>query len=99
MRDAGRATRVWADVHVAGHDGSVVHHATLPLERERRVDGGTVFTVDAPLYQGLVATPGSVNPRPDARAVQYRVYAERDGRVVTDGLVHMCYLRSDAVSG
>ena len=37
--------------------------------------------------------------RPDARRVQYRVYAELDGRVYTDGVLHECLLKPDSASG
>ena len=91
------AKHVWADVHVFDHAGALVHHETLPLRYARPAgDGGDVFVLDAPLFQGMVATPGSVDVRPDARLVQYRLYAELEGRVFTDGLLHDCALRSDS---
>jgi len=103
VRDASGQAAAWADVHVSTYDGTVVHRETLPLARTPAVrgadDGGAVFVLDRELYQGFVATPGSVTPRPDARVVQYRLYAEHAGDVYTDGRVHLCYLRPDAMSG
>ena len=55
--------------------------------------------LDRELYQGLVATPGSVSRRPDARVVQHCLYAELDGWTFSDGRVHQCYLDPDATSG
>jgi hypothetical protein len=94
------AKHVWVDTHVCTQEGDLVHSETLPLSYARPAgDGGDVFTLDSALYQGLIATPGSVSPRPDARTIQYRVYVKLDGQVFTDGEVHECYLKPDAVSG
>ena len=51
------------------------------------------------LFQGSVATQGSVDARPDARVVEYRLYCEQGDRVFTDGIAHRCELRTDTVSG
>ena len=100
VREANQATTAYADVHVLDHDGRLLHTETLPLRYDRPAGGGGAqFVLDSPLYQGTVATPGSVSPRPDARAVEYRLYAESDGRLRTDGLVHRCELKSDTTSG
>jgi hypothetical protein len=91
------AKYVWVDAHVFDDVGALVHTETLPLRYTRPAgDGGDVFALDRTLFQGTVATPGSVDKRPDARLVQYRLYAELAGRVFTDGLLHRCTLRSDA---
>jgi hypothetical protein len=45
-----------------------------------------------------VATPGSASPRPDARKVNYRLYADVHGTLFTDGQLHGCFLRSDATT-
>jgi hypothetical protein len=100
VRDAGRATRVSVDVHVLDAEGRLLHTETLPLRYDGAADDGAAqFVLDSPLYQGTVATPGSVSPRPDARAVEYRLYAEVAAGLRTDGLVHRCELKSDATSG
>ena len=100
VRNTTFAKHVWADVHVYGHDGALVASTTLPLVYERPAgDGGDVFRLDHAVYEGATATPGSATPRPDVRRVQFRLYCELDGRVVTDAVAHECVLRPDAVSG
>ena len=59
-------------------------------------DGGDLFVHDGQLYQGTVATQGSVTPRPDARLVQYRLYVELNGELFTDGVLHHCDLKPDS---
>ena len=99
VRGAPPATNVWADLHVFGHDGALVHSETLPLAYTRPAgDGGDLHVLDQVVYEGAVATPGSVTPRPDVRLVQYRLYAEREVRVVTDGSLHECALKPDVSS-
>jgi hypothetical protein len=99
IRDADETTNVYADVHVLDRDGGLLQTATLPLRHDSGpADVDARFVLDAPVYKGTVATPGSVSPRPDARAVEYRLYAETDGRLRTDGLVHRCELKSDSGS-
>jgi hypothetical protein len=68
-----------------------------PLDAEAP-DGARFALVDL-LYQGSVATPGSVTPRPDIRIVLYRLYGEIGGVTYTDGVVHRCELATDALSG
>jgi hypothetical protein len=100
VRNTTYAKYVWVDVHVLAYDGALVRSETLPLRYARPAgDGGDVFVLDSVLYEGSVATPGSVTPRPDVRVVQYRLYCELEGRVYTDGLLHRCELRPDAASG
>jgi hypothetical protein len=91
---------VWIDAHVLDAEGRVIHRETLALRWTQAAgDGGDRFVHDGPLYHGSVATPGSVNLRPDARAVEYRLYCEQGGEVTTDGRAHRCTLRSDVASG
>ena len=59
--------------------------------------GETVL--DGAVFEGATAAGGSATPRPDVRLVQYRLYAEVGGRVVSDGRLHECVLRSDVGSG
>ena len=93
------AKSVWADVHVFAHDGALVASETVPFVFERPAgDGGDVFRLDRAVYEGTTASPGSAELRPDVRLVQYRVYREANGQVVTDGLLHQCVLRSDSSS-
>jgi hypothetical protein len=99
VRNSSYAKNVWVDVHVFAHDGSLVNAETLPLSYTHAAgDGGDVFVLDAEVYHGSTATPGSVDPRPDARTVHYRLYAELEGQLFSDGVVHRCTLASDAVS-
>jgi hypothetical protein len=89
---------VWVDAHILDGDGAVLHAETLPLAYARPAgDGGDVFVLDGTLYQGAVATQGSVEPHPDARVVEYRLYGEMRAQVYTDGTPHRCYLYSDVV--
>jgi hypothetical protein len=87
---------VWLDSHVISDRGEVIGRATYPLHYERPAgDGGDVFVFDAVVFQGSVATPGSVTPKPDARHVAFRVYAEMNGQVSTDARAHRCDLLPD----
>jgi hypothetical protein len=100
VRNDRYAKVVWIDVHVLARDADVIHSETVPLRHARAAgDGGDLFAVDAASYQGSVATQGSVDARPDARVVVYRLYCEQGDGVVTDGIAHRCELRTDALSG
>jgi hypothetical protein len=100
VRNVTFAKHVWVDVHVYTHDGTLAHQETLPLAYTRPAgDGGDVFALDAALFQGPIATPGSVTLRPDARIVEYRLYCQLEGQVYTDGVLHACYLKPDVASG
>jgi hypothetical protein len=99
LRNTTYAKHAWADLHVFGHDGVLIASETRPLVYERPAgDGGDVFRLDCAVYEGTTVTPGSAEPRPDARLVQYRVYGELGGEVFTDGLLHDCVLRADVIS-
>ena len=99
VRNRAFAKSAWADVHVFGHDGALVSSETCALEYSRPAgDGGDLFSVDCVVFEGATATPGSADLRPDARLVQYRLYCELDGRVITDGILHECVLKADVVS-
>ncbi|AHG89348.1 hypothetical protein J421_1811 [Gemmatirosa kalamazoonensis] len=91
---------VWVDVHFFDAQATLIHGDTLPLRRAGPSDADhDLFVLDGVLYQGSVATPGSVTPRPDVRSVQYRLYCQVGDRIVTDGVLHRCFLATDAVSG
>jgi len=91
---------VWVDVHFFDAQASFIHGDTLPLRHAGAAgDAHELFVLDGVLYQGSVATPGSVTPRPDVRTVQYRLYCQLGDRIVTDGVLHRCELATDAVSG
>ena len=100
VRNTTFAKQVWADVHVYTHDGTLAHQETLPLQYGRPTgDGGDVFVLDSAVFQGPIATPGSVTLRPDARVIEYRVYCQLDGQLFTDGALHACYLKPDVATG
>jgi hypothetical protein len=99
VRNATYAKHLWADVHVFDHAGALLASQTCPLVYERPAgDGGDLFRLDCPVYEGTTATPGSADPRPDVRLVQYRVYGELDGEVFTDGSLREGVLNADVVS-
>jgi hypothetical protein len=99
VRNTSFTKHVWADAHVFAHDGALVQHGTFALAYARPAgDGGDLFQLDLAVYEGTTATPGSAEPRPDVRSVQYRLYYQYDDRVLTDGILHDCQLRSDSVS-
>lgn len=92
-------TRVWIDVRGFDADAAVVHSATRDLARlDAPAPDGAMFALNDLLYQGSVATPGSVTPRPDIRAVHYRLYAERDGVTYSDDIVYRCELATDSLT-
>jgi hypothetical protein len=86
-------TQVWADVHVFGHDAALVARDTCYLTPD-----GEHFRLDCVAYEGATATPGSAQPRPDVRLVQYRIYVAGAGQTWTDGRLHECLLKADVVS-
>lgn len=87
----------WIDVHVFDGDDRLIHAETLTLPY---TGDGPVFRYQfsGKVYQGSTATPGSVQPRPDARVVQYRLYYEVNYQVFSDGILHQHELPEDAVS-
>ena len=96
LKNLTYAKNVWIDVHVLGEGGALLHAETLALRYARPAgDGGDFFVLDCLLYHGSVATEGSVEPRPDARTVQYYLYGEMGGHVFTDDVVHVCVVRPD----
>jgi hypothetical protein len=86
-------------VHVFDAADALLHSETLTLGYlEPAGGGGDLFVFDGKIYQGSMATPGSVSPRPDARLVQYRLYYEVSGQVFTDAILHQHELPEDAMS-
>ena len=96
LKNLTYAKNVWIDVHVLDDVGALLRAETLALRYARPAgDGGDFFVLDYLLYYGSVATEGSIEPRPDARTVQYYLYGEMSGRVFSDGIVHVCLVRPD----
>ena len=96
VKNATYVKSVWVDLHVFGLDDELLHAETLPLQYTHSPDEtGDVFLLDQMLYQGSVASEGSVSPKPDAHTVQYRLYGELGGQLFTDGFLHQCFLKED----
>jgi hypothetical protein len=96
LKNLAYAKNAWIDVHVLDGAGALLHGETLALRYARPAgDGGDFFVLDHLLYYGSVAGEGSIEPRPDARTVQYYLYGEMAGRVFSDGIVHVCIVRPD----
>jgi hypothetical protein len=99
VKNMAYAKNVWIDAHLVSTDSQLIHRETYPLRYERAFgDGGDVFVLDSELFQGPVATQGTATPHPDVRYVELRLYAEMNGRVSTDGLVHRSQLPSAALA-
>jgi len=97
-RNLAYEKHVWVDLHIFDAHDTVIARQTLPLQWQMPGGGdGDSFGLDAPVYRGSTATPGSVSPRPDARKLQYRLYYEVSGGTYTDGIAHEQQLPEDAV--
>jgi hypothetical protein len=96
VRNDAFAKSVWMDVHVFDPDNRVIEAKTAPLEYAGPSEGrGDLFEFDRVIYLGSVASPGSMSRRPEARKVQYRLYAEMNGKLYTDGVLHGHELSED----
>ncbi|HEY2668596.1 MAG TPA: DUF6209 family protein [Actinomycetota bacterium] len=96
VRNDAFAKSVWMDVHVFDPDNRVIEAQTAPLEYAGPSEGGgDLFEFDRVIYLGSVASPGSMSRRPEARKVQYRLYAEMNGELYTDGVLHGHELSED----
>jgi hypothetical protein len=99
VRNVAYVKNVWIDVHVFDGADTLIHSETLTLRYLKPAGGnGDFFSFDGKIYQGSVATPGSVSPRPDARKVQFRLYYEVNNQVFTDAILHQHELPEDAVT-
>lgn len=87
----------WIDVHVFDGDDKLILSETLTLSY---TGFGPFFRYEfsGKVYQGSIATPGSVQPRPEARKIQYRLYYDINYQVFTDGILHQLQLSEDAVT-
>jgi hypothetical protein len=97
IRDAAGARAAWADVHVYDGADDLIHAATVALDRAVGGDGDAArFAWNDAIYRGSGGGSGvGVELRPDAHLVQYRVYGEVQGRVLTDGVLHQLALPPD----
>jgi hypothetical protein len=96
VKETTYGANAWIDVHVFDGGDQLIHAETLTL---LYTGFGPVFqyAFSGKVYQGVTATPGSVQPRPDARKVQYRLYYEVNYQVFTDAILHQGELPEDAV--
>jgi hypothetical protein len=87
----------WIDFHVFDGNDALIHAETLTLPY---TGFGSSFRYgfSGKVYQGSTATPGSVQPRPEARKLQYRLYYDINYEVFTDGILHQHELQEDAVT-
>jgi Family of unknown function (DUF6209) len=97
VKETTYGANAWIDVHVFDGSDQLIHAETLTLPY---TGFGPVFQYgfSGKVYQGMTATPGSVQPRPDARKIQYRLYYEVNYQVFTDGILHQNELPEDAVT-
>jgi Family of unknown function (DUF6209) len=87
----------WIDVHVFDDKDGLIRADTLTLHYTG-FGGDFRYEFSGKIYQGSTATPGSVQPRPEARKVQYRLYYEIQFQVFTDDILHQHELQEDAVT-
>lgn len=97
VAETAYGANAWIDAHVFDGNDTLNHAETITLTY---TGFGPVFRYEfsGKIYQGATATPGSVQPRPEARKVQYRLYYEANYRVYTDGILHQQELQEDAVT-
>jgi hypothetical protein len=86
----------WIDLHVFDGSDQFVQASTITLPYTG-FGPYPRFGFSGVVYQGSVATPGSVSPHPDARTLQYRLYYTVDYELFTDGVLHQLELPEDAV--
>ena len=97
VNDTTAGANAWIDMHVFDGQDGLLQSDTLTL-RYAGVGGAFQYTFSGSVYQGSTATPGSAQPRPDARKLQYRLYYEASHRVFTDGILHQHELQEDALT-
>jgi Family of unknown function (DUF6209) len=97
VKETTFGANAWIDVHIIDGQDELIHADTLTLTY---AGFGSEFRYEysGKVYQGSTATPGSVQPRPEARKVQYRLYYEVNHLVFTDGILHQFDLPEDAVT-
>jgi hypothetical protein len=95
VSDAVFGANAWIDVHAFDAQDQRIHAETIPL-KYTGFGPFASFGFDGKIYQGTIATPGSVSPRPDARKIQYRLYYDIHYQVFSDGVLHQLELKDDA---
>ncbi len=96
VQESRYGANAWIDVHVFGDGDELIHAETLTLSYSG-FGPSSSYQFDGVVYQGATATPGSVQPKPDARTLQYRLYYELNYQVFTDGILHQFDLTEDAL--
>jgi hypothetical protein len=95
VSDTVFGANAWIDLHIFDAQDKRVHAETTTL-KYTGFGPYPSYGFDGKIFQGSVATPGSVSPRPDARKIQYRLYYEIHYQVFTDGILHQLELKGDA---
>ena len=98
VKETVYGANAWIDVQLFdGGQDRLIHAETLTLAY---TGFGSAFqyAFSGNVYQGSTATPGSVQPRPEAHKLQYRLYYEVGHQVFTDGVLHQHELQEDAVT-
>jgi len=95
VRESRYGANAWIDLHVFDERNELIDASTRALAW---AGWGPVAQYRGAeiVYQGSTATPGSVQPRADARTLQYRLYFDVDYQVFTDGILHQFELPPDA---
>jgi hypothetical protein len=97
VKETAYGANAWIDVHVFDGQDGLIYAETLTLPYTG-FGSASRYEFSGKVYQGSTATPGSVQPRPEARKVQYRLYYEVNYQVFTDGILHQHELQEDAVT-
>jgi Family of unknown function (DUF6209) len=96
VRESPYGANAWIDAHIFDDRDELIHAETLTLSY-RGLAGAFSYEFGGVVYQGATATLRSVEPRPDARTLQYRLYYELNYHVFTDGILHQFELAEDAL--
>jgi len=98
IMSAAASTTAWADVHIFDATGELIHAGRVALRQPKETAAADQATLvwDGDVYQGSGGGSGmGVWSRPDAHTVQYRLYCELNGQVLTDGILHQFEVRAD----
>jgi hypothetical protein len=94
--DPAAAADTWADVHVFHAAGELIHAGSVAFKPPVRTADPALRVWEDEVYQGSGGGSGmGVWSRPDAHAVQYRLYCQVRGQVFTDGVLHQFEVPAD----
>ena len=96
VRESPYGANAWIDVHVFNDEDELIEAETLTLSYSG-LGPVSRYEFSGTVYHGATATPGSVQFRPDARTIQYRLYYDVNYQVFTDGILHQFELTQDAL--